>query len=89
MRPDALLFFIEVSIPLDETGNPHLDRRAGLESDIAREILDVGISCRHIPWLQWHQFLLRFPAERLLQHLNKMQQFHRLMIADVIDPSRR
>lgn len=75
---------IELPVPLHEPGNAFLDRSGGRESDVAHEVVDVGISGGDVAGLKGKQCLVRFLANGLLQDFDKMQQLDRPVIADVV-----
>src|SRR4051812_45556704 len=55
-----------VAIPIDEPWNSDLDRRCGLETEIARYRADVGEGFRDVPGLDWQHFQLCAATARFL-----------------------
>ena len=73
------------AIPCHKALDAYLDRRVRFEADIADKVIHIRIGGRHIAGLQGEQVLFGFPAELLFEHLYKLQQLHRLVVADVIN----
>jgi hypothetical protein len=76
---------VEVPVPLHETRDAGFDRRRRRVTGVALQGHDIGVRVRHVAGLQRQQPLLRLAAEAVLEHLDVAQQFHRLVVADVVD----
>ena len=62
-----LLEIMIVTIPFRKPRNSIFNRGRRPESDVAREILDIGIGCRHVAWLHRQHLLDGCAAELLLK----------------------
>src|SRR5690554_4632710 len=77
------------AIPAHEAIDALLHIGIGTIIHILHQILDIRKSGRHIVRLHRQPFLLDGLAQSALNGLNKVQQAHRVIIADIVDPVRR
>src|SRR5262245_13496254 len=73
-------------IPLDEAGQPDLDRGLRLKAEIAARGLDLGKAFRHVAGLERQQLFLRGAAQFPLDYGSKVEQLFRPVIAEIVNP---
>src|SRR5919106_2720513 len=81
----SVIFFVPIHKPGDADFNG--GGRAVLYA--GNQVLDIGIGIGHITGLERQQILSGLFPQTILQDLNEMQQMHRLVVADVVEPVRR
>src|SRR5207244_10631230 len=64
MEPQVTLQAMIRSIPFNETADAFGNRRLRSEIDLARQIIDIGVSCGYVAWLHRKQLTLRFFSDR-------------------------
>ena len=67
------------AIPLDELCHASLDRRGWFETDVADQIVDIGIRRGDVAGLHRKEILLSLFAEAFLQRFDQVQQLDRLV----------
>src|SRR5262245_64078372 len=71
-------------VPLDEACDPLANRRRRPETDVAHQIVDVGVSCRHIAGLHGQQLAFGFFPDRFLKQAHHFEQLDWLVVANII-----
>src|SRR5258707_5928139 len=85
MRASRSIHLVIPLVPLDEAGEPGLDRRPRLEAEITSRRFDIGKALRHITGLQRQQLLQRRAAQQPLEDGNKVEELLGAVIIAVID----
>src|SRR5665213_737122 len=83
-RMSALNAALIGHIPFHEPRDPVGDWRRRLEVNIAHEVIDIGVSGRHVARLHRHQLADGLLADRLLQEIDHARDVDRIIVADVI-----
>src|SRR5262249_8521596 len=73
------------AVPLDEAGDPLLDRGFRPEAEVARQVVDVGPRRGDIARLEVQEVLLRAAAQAFLEHLDVPQQLDGPIVANVVN----
>src|ERR1700694_2941316 len=76
---------VKIPVPVDKTLNSLFDRRLRLKADIGYQRVDVSKRARHVAGLQRQHVLDGLLAHRLLNAFDKIHQFDRLVVADVVE----
>src|SRR2546422_332825 len=84
----ASSYSVVFSIPIYKTSNSLFDRSAGLKAGVANQVIHVRISRGDVSGLKGEELQLGLPTQFGLQDLDEPDEFHRIMIADVVDPVR-
>ena len=74
-----------VAIPGNKAADAFLDGCGGSEPDVAHEVIHIRIGGRNIAGLHRQKAFLRCFPKALLDHLDEMHQFHRVVVADVVE----
>ena len=81
---------VVAAIPVYETTDANLDGCCRLVVKLFDEIANVGVGVRYIAGLERQEFLDRRLAQSLFQRGDVIHEFHRLVVADVVNaPGRR
>src|SRR5439155_14380372 len=75
-------------VPINKGPNSVFDTRPRTKPDVSDQVVDVGIGGWYIAGLQRQHPLFRLAAEAVLQRLDQMHKFDRIIIADIINSVR-
>ena len=75
---------IKTPIPFNEAAQALLDRCGWSESNLPHQVVHIGTGDQHLTGLDGEHIFVCFLSQALFKHFNKMTQFHRLIIADVV-----
>ena len=79
---------VVLPVPIYEFLHAFFDRCAGPETDVALKRIDVSECGRNVTRLHGEHIFLRFATKRLLERLNQVHEFDRLIVADVVNAVR-
>src|SRR6476659_7892882 len=71
--------------PLDETADAIGNRGRRLEIDLARQVVDIGVGRQDVSRLHRQELALGLDADSVFKQTDDLEQFDRIVVADVVD----
>jgi len=79
---------IVLLVPLHEITHPHFHGSTRRVPHITDEIVHIGAGGGNVSRLDGEKILPGFFAKAFFDYLDKSKQFHRLVVADIVEPVR-
>src|SRR5215831_20877934 len=77
------------TVPVDKPRYSISNWRCWTKTNVAHQVINIGVSCGDIAGLNWQKFALGLFTRCLFEQAYHLKKFNRFIIADIINAPRR